>query len=108
MDKSGSYSYNTIYNIPNSWPKFESAQEANENYGVDAACDNISTDNAITFYENGVYEAYPSWNSYDEVDYYGAGLLSWSGHGPIPTSPNCQWSHYVTDTETDLYWTEGY
>ena len=100
------YTWNTVANIPNSWPKFESAQGGVlEDYNVNSSCTDLSPDNSITFDEAGVFEAYPSWNSYYEVDYYGANLLSW-GHWYSGRSPNCSWSSAANSTLTTLTWTE--
>jgi hypothetical protein len=98
----GVYTYNTIYSIPNSWPKFEAAQGGvNENYGI--TCNDLSADDTVYFEEEGAFEAYPSWNSYYEVDYYGANLLSW-GHWTNGISPSCSWGTSVTSTYTQLSW----
>jgi len=48
-----------IYNIPNSWPKFTSAQVGVlEAYGI--CCDNLSPTNYTGFYLNGLYQAGPT------------------------------------------------
>jgi hypothetical protein len=45
-----------IYNIPNSWPKFTSAQVGVlEAYGI--CCDNLSPTDYTGFYLNGLYQA---------------------------------------------------
>jgi hypothetical protein len=100
------YTYNTIYNIPNTWDKFGSAQGGVlENYIT--ACDDLSTDNSITFYEDGAYVADPSWSSSYEVDYYGANLLTWSGYNANYPSPSCSYNYSIpNDYSSTLTWKE--
>lgn len=104
---SSTYTYNTIYNIPNSWPKFGSFQGGvNEMYNL-GSCQDLSTDNSLTFNNDGVYVADPSWNSNYEVDIYGNNLLSWQGwHN---TSLGCTPSVSIDTSNTDnstLTWVE--
>jgi hypothetical protein len=114
---SSAYTYNTIYNISNSDPKFESAQMAVlEAYnwppigggqcstGSLAHCSDLSHDDSATFNLVGAFQAYPSWNSFVETDAFGSSLLSWSGWLATSPSPNCTFSNAVTSTSTDLTW----
>jgi hypothetical protein len=75
------YTYNTM-TISSSVPKFGSLQGGVFESYINS-CNDLSRDNWITFYNDGAYVAYPSWNSFDEVDAYGANLLTfqreWGG-----------------------------
>jgi hypothetical protein len=100
MDSSGTYTYDYIWNIPNAWPKFGSAQGGVlENYGI-SSCQDFSPSNSVTFNDNGTYAAYPSWNSFDAVD----SLMSWGGWWTNP-SPSCSWG-VSAGSATTLSWVE--
>jgi hypothetical protein len=72
-----------------------------------SSCQDLSTDNTLRFENDGVHVAYPSWNSYDDVDIYGSNLLSWQTLSN--TSLGCSPAASVDTTYTDnttLTWVE--
>lgn len=102
---SGAWSSGSV-SIPNSWPKFGSAQNGVfEAYNVNSMCTDLSPDNSITFYEAGLSEAYPTWRQYYRVDSLGANLVSWNLWN-LNLSPNCSWSGAALPTYTNLTWME--
>lgn len=105
---SGAYTNNNLYNIPNAWPKFGSGQGGVlEMFNVNSSCTDLSTDDSISFSLGGAYAAYPSWNSFYEVDCYGSNnLLSWNAYVISSPSPSCSWNGSVTCSDTTLTWVE--
>ena len=97
-----------VYNIPNSWPKFNSAQSAvNENYGPDGtalqSCADLPASNDIYFSILGLYQAGPNWNSFNNV----SSSASWSYYSnPNKLSPNCSWNAFGSYAALYLLWTE--
>lgn len=98
------YTYNFLYNIPNSWPKFGSLQGGvQEVYNVNS-CSDLSSDNSIRFYNYGVFAAYPNWYSDYRVDYYGSNALQWSTNDG---TPGCSSGAYIANfSDSVIYWTE--
>src|SRR5580658_2473168 len=116
---SSAWTYNTLYNISSSSPKFESAQMGVfEAYNLPpsgnpktcttiaslAHCSDLSHADSLTFDLVGAYQADPSWNSFYETDAYGSNQLSWGGWVATSPSPSCSWWNSVTSTTTDITW----
>lgn len=97
----GAYAYYQVTGIPNSWPKFNTAQGGvNENYGLNT-CNDLSAAHTIQFQDPYLYQAGPNWNSYNNV----TNSTSWSGHSaPMSLFPYCAWSVTANDTGTTLNW----
>jgi hypothetical protein len=100
------YTWNTIYGIPSTWPKFKSLQGGVfEGHSI-SHCTDLSPDNSLYFYNDGAYVADTAWNSFYEVDAYGANLLSF-GNNTNTFSPSCSPGSSVnSNDDSDVTWVE--
>jgi hypothetical protein len=92
-----------VYNIPNSWPKFTTAQSAvNENYGLNS-CADLSPQNYLWFTSVVLEQAGPSWNSFNNV----TSSTSWTiQNNTSGLSPSCSWSAGASGSVGLLTWAE--
>jgi len=101
IDNTQDLNYNFyIYNIPNSWPKFTTAQTGVlEAYNI--CCNNLSPSDGIGFSLNGLYQAGPDWNSFNDV----TGTAAFSGFkNPFNYAPHCTFTPTVSNYYTILTW----
>ena len=102
---SGADTWLTWTNIPNSWPKFSSAQMAvlEAYYLSPTSCDELSSQNSLLFRLEGLGEAGPSWiNQNDEL-----GLINFTFYSnPSSLSPKCSFDSSGTSLDTKLTWKE--
>ena len=99
----GTWAETEVWNIPGSWPKFNTAQSAvNENYYVNS-CQDLSPSNYIEFNDFSLYQAGPYWNDLNNV----TGSTAWTFYNnPFGFSPACSWGSYGNKSESILYWSE--
>ena len=84
----GSNSVLDVWNIPNSWPKFNTAQSAvNENYGL-KSCQDMPRNNSIQFAGINLIQGGPNWNTQNNVTTSTAWYLY---SNPDGYTPNCSW-----------------
>ncbi|MDP8999424.1 MAG: hypothetical protein M3O46_04870 [Myxococcota bacterium] len=87
-ETSGAWADLEVANIPNSWPKFTTAQSAvNENYGFNS-CADLPPGGSITFNNIWIFQAGPTWDSFNDV----RNSTSWAANAnPKGLFPGCHW-----------------
>jgi len=100
---SGAWANLDVWNIPNSWPKFTTAQSAvNENYRL-GSCADLSPSNGLWFTNIVVNQAGPYWNSRTDV----TNSTSWTvQNNSLGLWPNCSWAAGAGQTLALLTWVQ--
>ena len=108
-DDNGAYSSISLENIPNSWPKFNTAQSGVlEAYGNATqtiplnSCSELPPNEAVTFSVTTILEGGPYWYSQNDAP------LTWTT-GTGSESPHCSWDPFLENGSSagnvDLFWT---
>lgn len=100
---SGSWANLDVWNIPNSWPKFTTAQSVvNENYHLNS-CADLSPQNYLWFTNVVLEQAGPSWNSHNNVTSSTSWTIQNNSQGLFPS---CSWAAGANGSLGLLTWTQ--